>query len=227
MTNTNTTMAGLTEEQKERIRKNRERALEIRRRKLKEKEEAATKRDIVGDVPTNPCTTNPNDNTSCTQESTNKLINAEHIEDPNSSLKKNVTNNETALTSTRNRNTNNRNVVNSSEGAEIDGGNDIELEDFEVGASQYVTKQQAMKMYCLPAGTLAVCAFIEKDNPKQSKWSKMKLYHRSEIRRRARERFGGLDGLIEERNKRELKRVERDYQSAYDVFESRKKPKKK
>jgi DNA-repair protein complementing XP-A cells len=78
--------------------------------------------------------------------------------------------------------------------------------------------------YCIDidalTGTLEVCDYIEKDNPRNSKFSKMKLYHRSEIRRRARERFGGLQGLIEERNKREFKRFERDYDEANNIFKS-------
>ncbi len=94
----------------------------------------------------------------------------------------------------------------------------VELEDFEIDASPYVTKQEAMKKYCLPAGTLEVCDYIEKDNPRQSKWSKMKLYHRSEIRRRARERWGGLEKLQEERRRRENKRSEKDMEEGYRVF---------
>merc|ERR1719163_2733600 len=37
-----------------------------------------------------------------------------------------------------------------------------ELEDFEVGASEYVTRDEAMRKYCLPPGTLAVCATTER-----------------------------------------------------------------
>ena len=53
---------------------------------------------------------------------------------------------------------------------------DEELEMFEEGAPELVTKQEAMKMYCLPAGTLAVCEVVEKPNPRNGAWSKMKLY---------------------------------------------------
>lgn len=102
---------------------------------------------------------------------------------------------------------------------------DVELEDFEIDASPYVTKQDAMSKYCLPIGTLEVCEFIEKDNPRNKKFSKMKLYYRSEIRRRARERFGGLQGLQEERRKRERKRFERDYEDVTNIFKSSKKKK--
>jgi hypothetical protein len=36
---------------------------------------------------------------------------------------------------------------------------DVELEDFEVGASSLVSKEEAMQTYCLPEGTMAVCSF--------------------------------------------------------------------
>ena len=93
-----------------------------------------------------------------------------------------------------------------------------QLEDFEIGASEHVTKQDAMKLYCLPNGTLAVCEYIEKPNPRNGSWKPMKLYKRSEIRRRARERFGGLEELVAERKKREAKRLEQDMSKAQDFF---------
>jgi hypothetical protein len=75
-----------------------------------------------------------------------------------------------------------------------------------------------MKMYCLPEGTLAVCAFSEKANPHHKGWTPMKLFNRSEIRRRARERFGGIEGLIAERQMREDKRFQKDLERTKDVF---------
>jgi XPA protein C-terminus len=92
------------------------------------------------------------------------------------------------------------------------------LEEFEVGASEFVTKKEAIKMYCLPEGTLAVCKVEEKQNPHHKGWTPMKLYNRSEIRRRARERFGGLEGLILERRNREEKRFHKDMERTKDVF---------
>ena len=98
----------------------------------------------------------------------------------------------------------------------------VELEGFEVGASQYVTKDEAMRKYCLPQGTLAVCSFVEKPNPRNKSWTPMRLYKRSEIRRRARERFGGLEGLVEERRKRDKKRFANDMAETKDVFKKSK-----
>lgn len=86
----------------------------------------------------------------------------------------------------------------------------IELELFEQGASEYVTKAEAKSMYCLPEGTLAVCQYTEKPNPHRSSWNPIKLYDRAEIRRRARERYGGMEGLIEERTKRQNRKFEKD-----------------
>ncbi len=178
----------LTDEQRERIRKNRERAMEIRRRKLQEAEAKAKAEEAKkGAVGTNTCT-----NTKLSNQS--KEENATKSE-TNSGCKYDEKEEET----------------------------EMELEDFEIDASPYVTKQEAMKNYCLPAGTLEVCDFIEKDNPRQAKWSKMKLYHRSEIRRRARERWGGLEKLQEERRRREHKRSEKDMEEGYRVFNKKQK----
>jgi len=94
----------------------------------------------------------------------------------------------------------------------------IELENFEVDASDYVTKTEATKMYCLPAGTLAVCKVVEKENPKHKSWTPMKLYFRSEIRRRARDRFGGIEGLRTEREKRAKKRYNNDMENVRKIF---------
>mmetsp|Transcript_26781 Transcript_26781/g.77225 ORF Transcript_26781/g.77225 Transcript_26781/m.77225 type:complete len:158 (-) Transcript_26781:34-507(-) len=98
----------------------------------------------------------------------------------------------------------------------------VELEDFEVGASQYVTKDEAMRKYCLPQGTLAVCSYVEKPNPRNKSWTPMRLYKRSEIRRRARERFGDLEGLVEERRNRNKKRFTNDMAETKDVFKKSK-----
>lgn len=66
----------------------------------------------------------------------------------------------------------------------------------------FVSKKEAMQTYCLPEGTLVVCSFVEKENPRNKKWAPLKLYNRAEIRRRARGRFGGLEGLVKEQQRR-------------------------
>ena len=158
----------LTEEQKQKIKENRERALALKKKKAEERavaEEATTAAKSTGHASQGP-TTNNND---------------EDSDEDN-----------------------------------------VELEDFELVASQYVTKDAAMRKYCLPQGTLAVCSYVEKPNPRNKSWTPMRLYKRSEIRRRSRERFGGLEGLIEERRKRDKKRFANDMAETKDVFKKSK-----
>jgi DNA-repair protein complementing XP-A cells len=97
------------------------------------------------------------------------------------------------------------------------------LEDFEVGASEWVTKKEAVSRYCLQEGTLAVCKVEERQNPHNKRWKPVKLYLRAEIRRRARERFGGLEGLQEERRRREQKRFSNDLERTRNLFQSKRK----
>eukprot|EP01083_Nonionella_stella_P207810 754591_1 len=163
----------LTDEQRERIRKSRERAMELRRKRLEQQKAEQERQDV---------------------QQRDKM---------------------------RNRNTVAKSNVKKNNAEEED--ENVELEDFEIGASQYVTKQDAKGKYCLPDGTLEVCEYTEKDNPRQSKWNKMKLYNRSEIRRRARDRWGGLEGLQEERRRRENKRSEKDMAEGYRLFKKQKK----
>jgi hypothetical protein len=92
------------------------------------------------------------------------------------------------------------------------------LEDFEINAPPTVSKQEAMKVYCLPEGTMAVCAYETKKNPVRQTFAAMKLYSRAEIRKRARERYGGLQGLIEERKRREEAKFKKDLEKAKEVF---------
>ena len=95
---------------------------------------------------------------------------------------------------------------------------DDELEEFEVLASEWVTKAEAKKMYCLPEGTLAVCEYVEKQNPHHKGWAPMKMYSRVEIRKRARQRYGGMQGLIAERTKRTNKRFQKDLENSKAIF---------
>ena len=95
----------------------------------------------------------------------------------------------------------------------------LEIEAFEEGASEFVTTKEAKLIYCLPEGTLAVCKFVEKENPHHKGWAPMKMYYRSEMQRRSRKRFGGLQGLVAERRKREEKRFAKDIEKAKEIFQ--------
>jgi DNA-repair protein complementing XP-A cells len=176
----------LTEEQKERIRKNRERALQIQReRKLKlqkerEKKEQQQQQQQHQEAPDNKKrTTTAPPPPSSSSPSTTSPTKKQKQED------------------------NNR----------VD-----EIEPFEEGASEFVTKREAMNIYCLPVGTLNVCHVEERDNPHNPKWKPMKLYGRSEVRRRAHERYGGMDGLIAERTKRRQRKLHKDMEEAQNIF---------
>ena len=93
-----------------------------------------------------------------------------------------------------------------------------DCEDWEIEASDWVSKKEAVAKYCLPQGTLAVCEVTIKENPHHKGWAPMKLYRRSELRERAYKRFGGKEGLVAERMRREEKRLEKDLKEAEKVF---------
>ena len=172
----------LTEEQKDRIRKNRERALQIQKQRREEREKKERK---IGDISDKS---------------------ADQKEKPS---KKQKTTYSPSRTTSQSTSTVKENDYFRS---------DAPLEDFEEGASEWVTKTEAMTMYCLPEGTMAVVPYEERENPRNPKFKPMKLYKRSEIRYRAHKRHGGLEGLIEERNKRRQRKLERDMEEARDIF---------
>ncbi len=172
----------LTEEQRERIRKNRERALQIQKERREEKERK--EREI--------------------KEDSDKSI-----ENERPSKKRKTTDSSTKTTSQ---------VSNYTVAEDHQYRSDAPLEDFEEGASEWISKTEAMTMYCLPEGSMAVCSYEEKENPRNPLFKPMKLYKRSEIRYRAHKRHGGLDGLIKERNKRRQRKLEKDLEEARDIF---------
>mmetsp|Transcript_12660 Transcript_12660/g.27730 ORF Transcript_12660/g.27730 Transcript_12660/m.27730 type:complete len:193 (-) Transcript_12660:648-1226(-) len=189
----------LTEEQKKRIEENRKRALEIRQKKQVEQERAA----LLGgryDEGTGGFIANPSNEAGGVQRKERSVFDGGHgsIGDGNR-------------------------IQTAAKRIENDGGSGVEedeesLEDFEHEATAYISQTEAQREYCVPLGTLQVCSFIEKDNPHKRGWSKMKLYSRSEIRRRARKRFGGKEGLIREREKRKEKRLAKDLDGVKDAF---------
>jgi XPA protein C-terminus len=160
----------LTEEQKERIRKNKERALAIQRKRRSLELEGRSP-GVAGTGTSDPSN----------GEASAKKLKANDLDDNDE---------------------------------------EVELEDFEVGASEWVSKKEAMSTYCLPEGTLAVCKYTEKENPHNKGWKPMKLYSRAEVRRRARERFGGMEELKAERRTREEKRFSNDLEKTKNVFQS-------
>jgi len=94
----------------------------------------------------------------------------------------------------------------------------ISLEEFEMNASPYISQTEAQRLYCVPLGTLAVCTYIEKPNPRSKSFTPMKLYNRSEVRQRAHVRYGGKAGLIAERERRKKNRSDKDLDEMKNIF---------
>eukprot|EP00526_Cylindrotheca_closterium_P022816 CAMPEP_0113641812 /NCGR_PEP_ID=MMETSP0017_2-20120614/21962_1 /TAXON_ID=2856 /ORGANISM="Cylindrotheca closterium" /LENGTH=180 /DNA_ID=CAMNT_0000553197 /DNA_START=460 /DNA_END=1002 /DNA_ORIENTATION=- /assembly_acc=CAM_ASM_000147 len=178
----------LTEEQKERIKQNRERALRIKKERMERlaKEDADKKR---------------------------KLNQGGGGREGETLQAATVRNEDVVRTS------NKKQKLQAAKKQQEEEKDDLELEEFEVGASEWITKSEAMKMYCVPQGTLAVCQVEERPNPHHASWKPMKLYLRSQVRQKGRKRFGGLEGLVEERNKRRQKQLEKDMAKARSIFE--------
>mmetsp|Transcript_9988 Transcript_9988/g.22376 ORF Transcript_9988/g.22376 Transcript_9988/m.22376 type:complete len:204 (+) Transcript_9988:112-723(+) len=200
----------LTEEQQKRMEESRKRALEIKRKKQIEKEKnekmmasanAPSVFDAGGFV----------GKSSGMESQNNKRRINEVSVDVGGGGKKGC-NVENASTKT----ISNGNSNNTNEDANDD--DESSLEDFELNASAHISQTEARSIYCVPLGTLAVCSYIEKDNPRNRGFAKLKLYVRSEVRRRGRKRFGGKEGLIREREGRKKKRFEKDLAETKDVF---------
>jgi len=184
----------LTEEQKERIRKNRERALEIQKQRRLQQQQHGKEKE-------------KEENRKRQDDKSNNLIGNDH-----QTVKRQKLGTEKKNENSNNKKANDKNLNDN------DDDDDIILEDFEIGASDLVSKQEAKKMYCLPEGTLAVCSYVEKPNPHHKSWTPMKLYKRKEIRQRARKRYGGLEGLQKERKQREEKQFQKDMQTTKNIF---------
>ncbi|KAL7530958.1 hypothetical protein ACHAXR_003764 [Thalassiosira sp. AJA248-18] len=209
----------LTEEQRKRMETNRKRALEIKRQKQIEKETNENKSMVASPTPSVfeaggfVVGTKPSP-----PEEQNKKRRMEEGSENGGGMsvgggggggKKECTMVATTVGGTTTNKTSNDNNSDDDESS---------LEDFELTAPPHITKTEAQRTYCIPLGTLAVCSFIEKDNPQNKGWSKMKLYSRAEVRRRARKRFGGKGGLREERERRRKKRFEKDLKEVENVF---------
>ena len=190
----------LSQEQKERIKQNRERALEIQRQRQKLCTTAAVK----DKTPTSATKRSFESNDEKSNGSNTKRVKEEPSTERDQDGSKR---NEDAVA-------NGTKVGNDDDEYHTD-----EIELFEENASEYVTKQEAMKVYCLPMGTLDVCRnCITKPNPKHATWSNMKLYLRKEIRYRAHLRYGGMVGLIQERKQRNQNRLQKDMEQSKDIF---------
>lgn len=192
----------LTEQQKQRIEENRKRALEIRKQKQEEKERQDN------------CLTAKQGGTNNTGGFLAAAAADESGRDKKRKIEPGTSSAPHPHPTTK---TSINKLSNNQSKNELDD-DEESLEDFEHNATEYITKAEAQRVYCLPLGTLAVCSYTERENPHKKGWSSMKLYSRSEVRRRARKRFGGKDGLVQERERRKEKRLEKDLEEMKDVF---------
>jgi len=205
----------LSEEQRKRMEENRKRALEIKRKKQLEKEtnEKLTAMASCGTAPKNSDTVFDAGGfmqKSPSSEVTSEMQNNKKRRIKDDGSEKNVGEGKQKSGEAEALGTTNTN--------EEDDDDDSSLEDFERDASPYVSQTEAQRTYCLPKGTLDVCSYVERDNPRKRGWTKMKLYNRGEVRRRARKRFGGKEGLVREREKRKRRQYEKDLKEMKDVF---------
>jgi DNA-repair protein complementing XP-A cells len=198
----------LTPEQKERIQQNRERALEIQRQRQRLQ---LTSTDVNAKD-------NSNNNSTTIHSPTKHGLDANHNANE-SNVKRMKQESSAVLMVDGIRNSSKESTEKDEDVDDTAKYHTDEIEAFEENASEYVTKQEAMRVYCLPLGTLDVCQnCITKPNPKHATWSNMKLYLRKEIRYRAHQRYGGMMGLIEERNRRNQARLQKDMEQSKDIF---------
>eukprot|EP00639_Heterosigma_akashiwo_P029346 CAMPEP_0194687230 /NCGR_PEP_ID=MMETSP0295-20121207/16079_1 /TAXON_ID=39354 /ORGANISM="Heterosigma akashiwo, Strain CCMP2393" /LENGTH=166 /DNA_ID=CAMNT_0039575415 /DNA_START=1 /DNA_END=501 /DNA_ORIENTATION=- len=70
-----------------------------------------------------------------------------------------------------------------------------------------ITKAEVVQMFCLPEGTIKVLDFIEKENPRHGTWTPMKLFLQKQVKKYSHDRWGGLEGLLQERRRRDEKKL--------------------
>ncbi|KAL7480829.1 hypothetical protein ACHAW6_006491 [Cyclotella cf. meneghiniana] len=187
----------LTEEQMKRMEENRLRALEIKRRKQEEKEKKSTGSASLGGF---------------------FAATGHDSQQHSKKRKENDHDGEGKIQHCSPEEMRAQEIKNDNPSTHQSDGDDESLEDFERNASEYITQSEAQRMYCIPLGTLAVCSHATRDNPHRKGWSDMKLYLRSEVRRRAWKRFGGKEELKQERARRREKRLDRELEDMRDVF---------
>jgi len=203
----------LTEEQRQRMEENRKRALEIKRKKQLEKEKETVV--AAASVPSRVFDAGGFFGKS-PEEKIESQSKKRRIEDVSKDVVDGKMRHKDVGDTIPTRKFTGNNITDKNT---IDNNDDeSSLEDFEIDASPHISQTEAQRTYCVPMGTLAVCSFIEKENPRQRGWNKMKLYDRAEVRRRARKRFGGKGGLQAERDKRKKRRFEKDLKEMKDVF---------
>lgn len=243
----------LTEEQKELIKKNREKALQLQKRKRKrDQEEEQQKKENESHSNDNRTTSSSSSNNtknvvvnvykkSNSRTKTKPLIEKSQVPSSSSSAAASsvVVSSESKFIKPKNKNNNNENENESESNKPSNDNISIailnQFESIRYGGEESfqqrdkITKTEAKEVYCLPEGTLAVCAYEEKIPMKYNKFNKnnnkkkncvMKLYSKREIEQRSYQRWGGLEGLLKERQRRAQKQLLKDLEDTKDIFTS-------
>jgi len=204
-------MGPLTEEQRERIRINRERALEIQRRKRQERERQQQQHQ-GGHGGVTEGEGGQGSSSSASIDEDSKKISAVKRKADDETKTQTLNSSSSSSSSSPQKKMQKTTATDSF----LDDG--LPIEPFEEGASEWVTKKEAMSTYCLSEGTLAVLQVEERDNPHNKLWKPMKLYRRTDVRQWAHKRWDGLQNLHAERERRQTKKLEKDMKDADDIF---------
>eukprot|EP00581_Thalassiosira_minuscula_P019294 CAMPEP_0183712012 /NCGR_PEP_ID=MMETSP0737-20130205/7301_1 /TAXON_ID=385413 /ORGANISM="Thalassiosira miniscula, Strain CCMP1093" /LENGTH=196 /DNA_ID=CAMNT_0025940587 /DNA_START=426 /DNA_END=1015 /DNA_ORIENTATION=- len=182
----------LSEEQRKRMEENRKRALEIKRKKQLEKEtnEKLTAMASCGTAPKNSDTVFDAGGfmqKSPSSEVTSEMQNNKKRRIKDDGSEKNVGEGKQKSGEAEALGTTNTN--------EEDDNDDSSLEDFERDASPYVSQTEAQRTYCLPKGTLDVCSYVERDNPRKRRVDQNEIVQSGRSAEEGEEKVRGQGGV--------------------------------
>lgn len=83
---------------------------------------------------------------------------------------------------------------------------------------EQLTKSDVSTQYLLTDSTIRMMKYQEKDNPRNSNWSMMKLYLRKHAITQALERWGTLAQLEIEKEKRNLEKLDKQTEAVSSLF---------
>ncbi len=81
-----------------------------------------------------------------------------------------------------------------------------------------LSKGDAVAEFLLQEGTIRVMPFLQRSNPRNTKYTAMKLYCRKQLRAKAYERWGGEEGLAEEMDRRRKRKYESALEKTVNIF---------
>eukprot|EP01041_Mallomonas_annulata_P001481 gene1481-2846_t len=83
---------------------------------------------------------------------------------------------------------------------------------------QQMTQTDVISTYLLAESSMRTMKFMAKDNPKKSGWTQMKLYLRKHAEALAIKKWGSMEALTEEKQRREQARFEKSLNRTKDAF---------